>query len=41
MNKQYVSVCLNITRETIDVQHNIVSCYNQSKGLITNDSSNE
>lgn len=34
MNKQYVSVCLNITRETLDVQHNIVSCYNESKGLL-------
>lgn len=34
MNKQYVSVCLNITRETTDVQHNIVSCYNESKGLL-------
>ena len=34
MNKQYVSVCLNITREITDVQHNIVSCYNESKGLL-------
>lgn len=34
MNKQYVSVCLNITRETTDVQHNITSCYNESKGLL-------
>lgn len=34
MNKQYVSVCLNITRETTDVQHNITSCYNEAKGLL-------
>lgn len=34
MNKQYVSVCLNITRELSEVQHNILSCYDASKGLL-------
>lgn len=34
MNKQYVSVCLNITREITQVQETIVSCYDESKGLL-------